>query len=117
MSALLFHQCGHNSTWSIDSLQEDAVGDGLIISPVHFGITSVLQLSAKVRKRSLFDPQYYLPNSQKTKLNTYPFFPDKLLGGFSTASFSQFAQESANKCIQFQIEQDFKSIVIPARYF
>jgi len=117
MASQLFHQCGHNCSWSIDAFVQDETGDGLIVSPVHYPMKSVVSLSSKIKRRSLFDPQYFLPNSQKTKLNTYPFFPEKLLGGFSTANFPQFAQESANRCVGFQVEQDFQAIVIPARYF
>jgi hypothetical protein len=116
MTALLYHQCGHNSAWSIEALVQDKVGDGLILSPVHYSMPNVIKLSARIRKRSIFDPQYYLPNSQKTKLNTYPFFPEKLSGGFSTANFSQFAHDSANRCLKFQIDQDFQHLIIPARY-
>jgi hypothetical protein len=117
MAISLFHQCGHNTSWNVEALTRDKVGDGLIISPVHYNMQNVVKLTSKIKKASLFDPQYYLPNSQKSKLNTYPFFPERLLGGFSTTNFPQFAQESANRCVRFQLEQEFQRIVIPARYF
>lgn len=117
MSITLFHQVGHNANWNLDSLQDDHCGSGLILSPVHQTIDSIRKISLSVRNNSLFDPQYYLPNSQKAKLNTYDFFPENLSGGFSTVSFSAIARESARRCIAFQLEQDFAGVVIPARYF
>lgn len=113
----LYHQVGHNANWNLESLQDDDCGDGLVLSPVHQNIDAIRRLSPDVRARSLFDPQYYLPNSQKTKLNSYDFFPETLSGGFSTVSFSAIARESARRCIAFQLEQDFAGIVIPARHF
>lgn len=117
MTITLYHQVGHNSNWNLESLQDDKCGNGLILSPVHQNLESIKKLPTEVRNRSLFDPQYYLPNSQKAKLNSYEFFPENLSGGFSTVSFSAIARESAKRCIDFQISQDFSGIVIPARHF
>lgn len=117
MSVTLLHQVGHNANWNLDSFQTDKCGDGLIFSPVHQNIDSVRKVPSEVKARSLFDPQYYLPNSQKAKLNSYDFFPETLLGGFSTAGFGAVARESAKRCLAFQLEQGFAGIVIPARHF
>ncbi len=117
MSITLLHQVGHNANWNLDSFQIDDCGDGLIFSPVHQNIDSVRKAPPEVRARSLFDPQYYLPNSQKAKLNSYDFFPETLLGGFSTTGFGAVARESAKRCLAFQLEQGFAGIVIPARHF
>lgn len=117
MSITLLHQAGHNANWNLDSFQIDGCGDGMIFSPVHQNIESVRKVPSDVKARSLFDPQYYLPNSQKAKLNSYDFFPETLLGGFSTTGFSAVARESAKRCLAFQLEQGFAGIVIPARHF
>jgi len=117
MSTSLYHQVGHNSNWNLESYQNDGCGDGLILSPVHQNIDVIKKLPREVRTRSLFDPQYYLPNSQKAKLNSYDFFPEIISGGFSTVGFSANARESAKRCVEFQIEQEFSGIVIPARHF
>lgn len=113
----LFHQVGHNANWNIESLGADKCGDGLILSPVHQNIDSIRKLPLGIRNCSLFDPQYYLPNSQKIKLNSYDFFPETLSRGFSTATFGAIARESAKRCVAFQAEQEFSGIVIPARHF
>lgn len=116
MPIRIFHQVGHFANWNIDSFAEDHCGDGLILSPMHQNMAQVQALGASLRKRSLFDPQYYLPNSPKAKLSSYPFFPDQISEGFSTVNFLLLALESAKQCVAFQIEQQFEGVIIPARF-
>lgn len=117
MAITSFHQCGHNSVWNRDSLENDACGDGLILSPLHWDREKIESLSGAIKQKSLFDPQYYLPNSQKAKLNTYDFFPEAISNGYVSTDFHLLALESARKCVEFQVEQGFRRIVIPARHF
>ena len=116
MPIRIFHQVGHCAKWNIDSFAEEQCGDGLILSPMHQNMSQVQELGENLRKRSLFDPQYYLPNSPKAKLSTYPFFPDQISNGFSTVNFLLLALDSAKQCVEFQIEQQFEGVVIPARF-
>jgi len=113
----LYHQVGHNSNWNIDSFEQDNCGDGLILSPVHQPCLRVESLSSQTKGRAFFDPQFYLPNSTKQKLQTYEFFPEVVSGGFRTTDFMAHAFESARLCIDFQISNGFDRIIIPARYF
>lgn len=117
MSFKLYHQCGHNSNWNIESFRDDMCGDGLIFSPVHTSKKKIESEAPELKAQSLFDPQFYLPNSQKKKLQNYDFFPETISGGFSTIDFQSLAHESAEKCVQFQIENEFEKIIIPARHF
>ena len=118
MAIKVFHQCGHQTIWNRQSYEDDACGDGLILSPVHQKREWVEEeLPSDIKNSSFFDPQYYLPSSQKAKLNTYGFFPENISGGFSTEDFSLFALKSAQQCVEFQIEQGFERIVIPTRYY
>jgi hypothetical protein len=117
MTISLYHQVGHNWNWNKDSLVDDKCGDGLVLSPVHQTKTNIEKLSVPLRKVCIFDPQYYLPNSQKQKLHTYNFFPEALVDGFTSANFAIKALESARLCLQFQINMQFQWLVIPARYF
>lgn len=112
----LYHQVGHNAIWNIDSLIQDGCGDGLVLSPVHQSIEVIGDLDKSIKKKSIFDPQYYLPNSQKRKLASYPFFPEIIAEGFSTQDFPLVALESALQCSTFQMEQGFEKLIIPARY-
>lgn len=117
MAIKLFHQVGHCSNWNIDSLSKDFCGDGLILSPVHQSATQIENIGPSVKASSFIDPQYYLPSSQKKKLHTYKFFPEFISNGFETMDFSNFAKKSAEECVNFQIQNGFDRIVIPARYF
>ncbi|WHI46397.1 hypothetical protein [Microbulbifer sp. VAAF005] len=117
MTIKLYHQVGHNANWNIDSFQDDNIGDGLILSPVHQPINQIEKLSSETKGCSFFDPQFYLPNSQKSKLQTYDFFPEVVSGGFSTIDFSASAHESAERCIAFQLGQNFDRVIIPARFY
>lgn len=116
MTFEIFHQVGHNSIWSMQSFKDDKCGDGLILSPVHQEHSSVEKLSKEIRAASMFDPQFYLPSSQKRKLKDYAFFPETIANGFDTTSFSISAKEAAKQCIAFQKEQGFRNIVIPTRF-
>lgn len=116
MPIKIYHQVGHNDKWNLDSFAEDKCGDGLIFSPVHQNKDKIESVGDEIKKSSIFDPQYYLPNSQKKKLSTYPFFPEVISGSFSTIDFSIYAIESARQCVKFQKDQDFEKVIIPTRF-
>ena len=113
----IYHQAGHNTNWNIDSYSEEKAGDGIIFSPVHYPKNKIEEANDAIKKVSIFDPQYYIPDSQKKKLHSYEFFPEKITDGFSTTDFEAVAQQSAQQCLNFQVENKFESIIIPARYF
>jgi hypothetical protein len=113
----VFHQSGHNNKWNLESYKDDNCGDGIIFSPVHLTRDKIISLPVELRRTSLFDPQFYIPDSQKTKLQTYEFFPEKITNGFSTTDFETVAYEAADLCLDFQLNFEFESIIVPARYF
>ncbi len=113
----IYHQAGHNTVWSVTSHQEERCGDGIIFSPVHIRKEKLEEQPEELKTVSLFDPQFYIPDSQKSKLNSYDFFPEKITNGFSTVDFEAVAHQSASLCLDFQLENKFESIVVPARYF
>lgn len=114
----IMHQCAHNTVWNINSLVEDKVGDGLIISPSDYDISKVNELSNSIKALSFFDPQYYLPDSGKKKLNSYPYFPNKFFGDekYSTLLLYEHSFKLALECVKYQIINNFKYIVIPTIY-
>lgn len=116
MALGLLHQVGHNSKWNVDSFENDHCGDGLILSPLHQSMGTVEKLPLATRAASIFDPQFYLPNSRKTKLLSYPFFPEQVDGGFQTSTFVAHVSEVAKSCIDFQVAQGFRKVVVPTRY-
>lgn len=116
MSLRLLHQVGHNARWNIDSFETEGCGDGLILSPLHQSKDSVEKLLTNTRASSMFDPQFYLPSSQKPKLMQYPFFPEVVGGGFETSSFKTHALPVAKECLDFQRSLGFQRLVIPTRF-
>jgi hypothetical protein len=112
----IYHQAGHNTNWNIESITKDQVGDGIIFSPVHYPRKTIESTNQSIKERSLFDPQFYVPDSQKKKFTTYPFFPETLMEGFSTIDYASIAHESAKQCIDFQTTNGFEGIIIPARF-
>lgn len=119
MSLRLFHQSGHCANWNRDSFEKDRVGNGIIFSPVHETCANVSEYSKKLKSASLFDPQFYLPSSQKQKLQSYSFFPNTIMGekGFSTIDFMAVSYEAAKRCVAFQLDNNFLEIIIPARFY
>jgi len=116
----IFHQAGHQTIWNLESFREDNTGGGLIFSPVHFASERLERkriVEQEIKEVSLFDPQFYVPDSQKSKLHSYDFFPEKIMNGFSTNDYEAVAYEAAELCLDFQVRNDFESIMIPARYF
>lgn len=116
MTFKVFHQVGHNPKWNLDSFTEDSCGNGLILSPVHQDPNSVEKLEPHIRESCMFDPQFYLPGSQKRKLKAYSFFPETFMNGFSTIEFEAVAKQAAEECIAFQLAQGFGNVVIPTRF-
>ena len=116
MGLRLLHQVGHNAKWNIQSYEDENCGQGLILSPLHQSIDSVEKLNETTRGASLFDPQFYLPSSQKPKLLQYPFFPEAVGGGFKTSSFKSHALDVAKKCFDFQRALGFRRLVVPTRF-
>ena len=71
----IYHQLGHNYVWNIDSITKDKAGDGIIVGPRNIEREKVEKLPKNLRRRAIFDPQFFLPSVARGKLSTYPFFP------------------------------------------
>jgi hypothetical protein len=113
----VFHQTGHVYKWNLDSYVTDKAGDGLILSPINISYTDVLKLPNIIKKSCIFDSQFYIPNDNKGKLETYDFFPANMKEGFSTVDFDEVAEEVAGKNIKFQAYNNFEYYIIPTKYY
>ncbi len=113
----IYHQLGHNHKWNLQSIKDDATGGGVIIGPRSLERKKVEQLDPATRRRAIFDPQFFLPSTAKGKLGTYDFFPDVTADGFRTTDYADdYAGMSAGACVDFQIANEYRYIVIPTRY-
>jgi hypothetical protein len=113
----VYHQTGHRFGWNIDSFIDDKTGSGLIFSPVNIDSKKLLNIPNEIKKVSFFDPQLYLPKESKGKLHTYNYFPTNIKNDFQTSDFDTIKYEIAQQCIDFQVENNFRYIVIPSRYY
>jgi len=78
----------------------------------------VRAIPAALRQSSLFDPQFFLPNSARGKLPEYSFFPEVLSGGFTTEEWGpEMARSCADRCLSFQNAYEFEAVVIPTRFY
>jgi hypothetical protein len=115
---LIYHQCGHNFIWNIQSLEDDGTGEGLIISPVNVESERIRdRVPEHLLVRSWMDPQFYLPHDSKSKLASYPFFPGNVVDEFTTADFESHALDVARECLNFQHSLGLRYLVTPTRYF
>jgi len=113
----IYHQLGHNYVWNLDSIRDDSTGDGVIIGPRSMERAKVEALDPKIRRAAIFDPQFFLPDLPKGKLDTYDFFPEIAADGFESDEFPETsAAVSADGCVKFQISSNFRYVTIPTRY-
>jgi hypothetical protein len=118
MSFEIYHQLGFRYPWNLQSIKDDGTGDGVIVAPRSMEREKVEQLDTATRQRAIFDPQFFLPATPKGELATYPFFPNLTADGFTTSEYAEgSAEASATACVDFQITNDFRYVVIPTRHF
>lgn len=111
----VYHQTGHNIKWNIDSYDE-GIGDGLIFSPINIDADKLNALDNKIKKSGFLDPQLYLLNEAKGSIETYPYFPGNLKSDFSTPDLDNDNIVLAELCIDYQLKNDFKYLVVPTKY-
>ncbi|WPC42835.1 hypothetical protein [Clostridium sp. JS66] len=109
----VYHQCGHNDVWNFDIFNKDNIGDGFIFAPKMAKYDKIEKLNLDIKSKSFFDPQFYYPRSTVKKFSKIDFFPNVITGGYSTTNYEELCYESANKCVEFQVSQDYKFIVVP----
>lgn len=117
MSFEIYHQLGHNYDWNISGIRDDkSIGDGIIVGPRYMKRMAVEQLTLATARKAIFDPQFFLPAIQRGMLSTYDFFPNVVAEGFDTSEYpGSMAEESARKCVSFQVRNEFRYVVIPTR--
>jgi hypothetical protein len=117
MTFEIYHQIGHNGSWNLESITQDKVGDGIIISPRNMNKKAVERLPSSIREKSIFDPQFFNPHQVNKNMQSYGFYPETVMpSGFGTASYVEYADICASECINFQQRLNFRYYVIPTRY-
>jgi hypothetical protein len=116
MTLEVYQQIGYRDVWNFDSLSTDNAGDGVIFSPRFMGPDDIARVNARYIRTGIFDPQFFLPRTALGKLKEYGFFPDVIASGFQTSDYDDDADESAQRCVEYQVSMGFRYLVIPTRY-
>jgi hypothetical protein len=100
---------------------EQGYADGGILSPADYKYRSNKDLSEKIRNLSgtvLFDPQFYIPRTDRQDLETYTYFDARGGDDFSTGMFSRSdeREELARDVIAVQDDFEVDAYISPARY-
>ncbi len=111
----VYHQTGFRDNWNRESYL-NGTGDGLIYSPINIDADKLLGIDSTLKTNGFLDPQLYLLNEAKGTLHTYPYFPGNLKPDFSTPDLDNSNLQIARLCVDYQLENDFKYLVIPTRY-
>lgn len=110
-----YHQMGHDSEnllWT----EELSHYSGAILSPVNYGQSKVTSQIEWAREQddfeTIFDPQLYVPNSERGCLREWPYFPDD----FDTADPTSDAwwEELLNAIVNVCISMDPTAVCSPA---
>jgi len=111
----VYHQTGFRDNWNRESFLS-GTGDGLIFSPINIDADKLLGIDSNLKINGFLDPQLYLLNEAKGTLHTYPYFPGNLKPDFSTPDLDNSNLQIARLCVDYQLANDFKYLVIPTRY-
>ena len=112
---IVYHQTGFRYNWNIDCYR-NKIGDGIIYSPVNIDSDKLLELDKTIKTTGFLDPQLYLLNEDKGNLSSYPYFPGNIKPDFETLDLDKSNVELAKLCVDFQVINDFKYLVIPTRH-
>lgn len=116
-----YHQMGHDSEnllWS-DGLE---LYRGAILSPVNYGQAKAAAQVEWARQRigfeTIFDPQLYVPNSERGCLREWPYFPDDVDTADldSEVWWEKVLDALVNVCVDIQPTAVCSPAVMPATY-
>ena len=110
------HVLGHNSNWNVDSYLNHNIGQYFLITAFSHGVNfDSKPLLKKILDTSMIDLQFYGKNTniQGGKLTEFPFHTSNVDDSEIT---SVYFENCAKEAIQFQIDRNFKNIIIPLFY-
>ncbi len=116
----LLHQVWYKYNWNLDSYFQDNIWDGFILNAYSIEENKIWKKISNyefnsISDKSFLDLQYYWWNSSKWwKLDTYSFHPIHLSKD-DTMTLSWI--ELIYKWIDYQIDKNFKNIIIPHTYY
>lgn len=111
-------QIGHNGHLLVDDVMEKGYADGAILSPADYNLGDNEQISKNIRSHDgvvLFDPQFYIPRSDRPKFESYDYHQE--FGGdeFDTATVASESEALCRELINLQDDFFVDAYVAPAR--
>lgn len=114
-------QFGYNGQTLVERAFDGDHADGVILSPTDYEYNKNQNLARRVNQWGgtvLFDPQFYIPRTERAAADTYPYFEEKGGDNFETVVVSEkkSRQELCRQIIDVQDTIDVDAYITPARY-
>ncbi|MFD1588472.1 hypothetical protein ACFR9U_15945 [Halorientalis brevis] len=114
-------QFGYSGQTLVKRAMEGDYADGVIMSPSDYEYGDTKSLGRDVNRQDgivLFDPQYYIPRTERPASDTYPYFQDSGGNDFETVVVTnpQNRRELCEKIWEVQNEIDVDAYIAPARF-
>lgn len=114
-------QFGYNGQTLVQRAFDKDHADGVILSPTDYAFNKNKDLARKVNRLDgtvLFDPQFYIPRTQRAAADSYPYFEEKGGDNFETVVVSEkrSREELCEQIIEVQDDIEVDAYISPARY-
>lgn len=112
-------QIGHNGHLLAEDLVDNDHADGAILSPADFEFEKNKSISTAVSSAGgtvLFDPQFYIPRTQRPDLASYPYFQEYGGHEFDTSNIFDEGDKIARQILSVQDQLEVDAYITPARF-
>lgn len=114
-------QFGYSGQTLVRRAMEDDYADGVILSPSDYEYGDTISLARDVNRNDgvvLFDPQYYIPRTERPASNSYPYFKQSGGDDFETVvvTNNKNRRELCEQIWEVQNEIDVDAYIAPARF-
>ena len=114
-------QVGHNGKKRATRAVEDGYADGAVLSPSDYKYKQNIDISDEIKSNEgivLFDPQFYIPRTDRPDLSTYSYFEERGGENFSTGMFASRAEreELCRDILATQDDFGVEAYISPARF-
>ncbi len=111
-------QMGHNSHTIARDFCETRDCAGVILSPSDGTPSNLEEWAAEASghgRKVLFDPQFYLPRTQREKLQKHPYFEAIGGSGFDTQTFQDNLESFVHDTVAYQASLSVDAMIAPSR--
>jgi hypothetical protein len=112
-------QIGHNGHKLTAENIKKGHADGAILSPADYERSKNLEISRTIRQyggKVLFDPQFYIPRTDRPDLSSYDYFKEYGGDDFDTSGVSSEYSELCRQILNIQDALKVDAYISPARF-